>query len=230
MMRSARLPAVCLAAAPLSRALLRRAWPRRVLLGYLALMALALLGAGAVLGLDLMGVAARVSAERALAPPAVHHVAFTLMLMGAGIALLGTACRRRPVAALLASTLVLWTGHGLALAPALNPSSSGRALMQSVARRLPAGAELGLVAWTEQQLLHAPPGTRDFGFEAPVQAQWTRAAEWAAAAPGLRWVMAEAGQVPACIAGDGVLSAGRSNRRSYLLIPGTVMHAGGCRR
>src|SRR5690606_4694351 len=78
------LPAVCLAAAPLLRALLRRAWPRRVPLGYLALMALALLGAGAVLGMDLMGVAARVSAERALAPPAVHHVAFPLMLMGAG--------------------------------------------------------------------------------------------------------------------------------------------------
>ena len=126
---------------------------------------------------------------------------------------------RWPGVAVLALTVVLWSGYGLGIAPALDYSSSGRAVMDAARAQLPAGAELGLVAWTEQLLLHAPAGTADFGFEQAWPTQWQRADAWRHGAPAQRWLLTQEPALDACIDPQQTVAVGAANRRRWVLVP-----------
>ncbi len=102
-------------------------------------------------------------------------------IVGLGLAFVGRL--RHAAIATVAFTAVLWTAYGLGLAPALDASSSAKGLMTRVGDHLGPEAELGMIAWREQNLLQADRPVVDFGFKQPWQAQWNEAATWLAAAP-----------------------------------------------
>lgn len=216
------LPALCLAAAPLLPGLLPRHPVRLALRGYLLALALLLLGMGAGMLLDLGGLGERVASGRGLSIGDLRQLGWALVATGAcaGLAVAGT--RRRIGHGLVAATAVLWLGHGLGMAPALDASSSGRGLMEAARARLPAGAELGLVAWTEQLLLQAPAGTVDFGFERPWPLQWQAAAAWQGAAPERRWLLSDREALDPCVAPGRSVAVGRANRREWVLLPASA--------
>ena len=113
-------------------------------------------------------------------------------------------------------------GYGL-----LNDSSSARGVMAAAGRRIGPEAELGLVAWKEQNLLMADRPATDFGFKVPWDEQLRRGVAWQAQAPG-RWLLVEEDALEACVDPDRIELAGIANRRRWWLVPpGAVV--GECR-
>lgn len=89
-----------------------------------------------------------------------------------------------------------------------------------------ADAELGMLAWREQNLLQADRPVTDFGFKASWQDQWAKAGPWLAQAPHTRWLFVLKQAVPACIDPAQRIDIGESNRNQWQLLPGTAWHAG----
>ncbi|GAB3736121.1 glycosyltransferase family 39 protein [Silanimonas algicola] len=220
------LPVLCVAAAPLLGALLERTGVRRALFGYgLAIASLlAAIGLAGVAGPDAWS--DRLAAPRGIEDSDAHTVFLGLLVAGAlGLTAMLATRTRRVVPGLLALTAILWSTYGLVLRPALDPSSSGRSVMATVAARLPTDADLGLVAWTEQMRLQADRPVTDFGFKRSGKAQWRSAIPWLGTAPGDRWVLARTDTIPACIERSRVIDVGVANRRSWSLVPGGALTA-----
>ncbi len=222
------LPALCLAAAPLLPGLLRLRATRAVLFGYVAVLALALLGLA--LGIDLQLDAVQRSALR-YGIAAADLQRFGLWLGGFGVAtlaLLAWARPRRAGTAVVAATALLWGVHGVGLMPALDSYGSASGLMQRVGARIGPDAELGMLAWREQNRLQADRAVTDFGFKAPWQQQWAEAGPWLAQAPQRRWLFVLKEAMSPCVDPAQVVDIGQSNRNAWQLVPGTAWRAG-CR-
>ncbi|HSM10600.1 MAG TPA: glycosyltransferase family 39 protein [Lysobacter sp.] len=220
------LPALCIAAAPLLPGLLRRAFARRLLLGYVLVLAAAALALG-IGGLLDAGWASRLSAGRGLTAAAVQALWLWLCALGTGGLVLAAIGRtRRAGAVAVGFAVLLWIVYGIGLAPALDPSSSGRAFMQDVRARIGPEAQLGLVGWREQHLLQAVGPTAEFGFEREFSEQWRDAVVWLSAAPGERWLFALKDAVGPCIDPGELIDLGRSSRRQWVLVPGAAYHSG----
>ncbi|RBD05468.1 hypothetical protein BRM70_02935, partial [Xanthomonas oryzae pv. oryzae] len=99
-------------------------------------------------------------------------------------------------------------------------------LMQRVGQRIGPDAELGMLAWREQNLLQADRPVTDFGFKASWEEQWTKAGPWLAQSPHTRWLFVLKQAVPACIDPAQRIAIGESNRNQWELLPGTAWHAG----
>jgi hypothetical protein len=121
-------------------------------------------------------------------------------------------------AALCGAMAGLWLGYGWLLYPRLDAESSASGLTREVRAQLPAGAELGLLSWKEQNLLQAEPGTVTFGFLSPRATQEQQAIAWLAAAPERRWLLVQKINLEACFDAAQALHAGRSNRRDWYLV------------
>lgn len=218
------LPALCVAAAPLLPALLARAGVRGVLSAYLAAATLAALylAIGGLSGTDAW--AWTLAAQRGIEADALRRFLFGLLAIGvAGLALAAWSRLRRVGSALTLFTAAVWAAYGLALAPALDATSSARALMTRVGARIGPEAELGMVAWREQNLLQADRPAVDFGFRQPWHLQWRAAAAWAAAAPRRRWLFVLDEALSPCVSRADSISIGASNRHDWLLVPGTAV-------
>ncbi|MNU00284.1 hypothetical protein D3C72_2433700 [compost metagenome] len=61
--------------------------------------------------------------------------------------------------------------------------------MRHTGQRIGADAELGLVAWKEQNLLMADRPAATFGFNEPWDEQLAMAVEWQQLAPLRRWLL-----------------------------------------
>jgi len=223
------LPAFALAAAPLLPGLLQRKGVRRLLLGYLfAFAAVFLLGSLAALT-GHGHWADKQASMRGMDASTVR--AMLLWLLALGIAWLAAALygwRRKTWPAVVAATAVLWIIFGIGLTPTLTADSSARALMEKVGRRIGPGAELGMVGWKEQNLLQADRPARDFGFKKSWQQQWAGAEAWLAEKPEKRWVFVLDEAMSPCADPGQVVAIGQSNRRNWLLVPGTAWKPG-CR-
>ena len=123
----------------------------------------------------------------------------------------------------------LWLLFGLVGYPVLNDASSARALMTAAGRRIGPDAELGLVAWKEQNLLMADRKAVDFGFRQPWDEQLRRGTAWLAGAPQRRWLLVEGRALGACIDRARSIEIGRSNRRDWWLVPHAAV-TGPCTR
>jgi 4-amino-4-deoxy-L-arabinose transferase-like glycosyltransferase len=216
------LPALCVAAAPLLPGLLRRPGPRWLLLAYVAVLAVAALAIGGQL---LTGSAwAHTQLARRGMPDSLLPVLGYWML-GFGVLLLALVAwlrvRRAGLLVLLTSFL-LWNLYGLGLMPALDPYSSASALMQRVGQRIGPEAELGMLAWREQNLLQADRPVIDFGFKRPWDEQWQDAGPWLAQSPEHRWLLVLEQAVSPCIDRQQGIAIGSSNRNKWLLVPGTA--------
>lgn len=218
------LPILCVAAAPYLRAIMAQGSARWTLAGYTGLLAgVALaLGASGVFGLS--DWAQRLAQQRDISADDLRQ--FLVWLAGLGAAGLGLVLALRIRHAVLAAVMftgLLWITYGVGLAPAVDAASSARAVMARVGQRIGPAAELGLVAWAEQNRLQADRPTVDFGFKASAAQQWTEAARWVREAPEVRWLFVLKDSLPTCVDAGRVESIGRSNRRDWLVVPGTAV-------
>ncbi|MFT4255865.1 MAG: glycosyltransferase family 39 protein [Pseudoxanthomonas sp.] len=221
------LPAFVLAIAPLLPGLLKRAGVRRLLLGYLFVLGSVFLLASASALAGHGHWADKQAAARGMDAATVH--ALLLWLLALGVAWLAAAIRgwRNKVwPALVAATIVLWIIYGLGVTPALTADSSAQSLMRKVGERIGPDAELGMVGWREQNLLQADRPARDFGFKKSWQQQWAGAEAWLAEKPEKRWIFTLDEALSPCADKQRVVAIGRSNRRNWLLVPGTAWQPG----
>lgn len=217
------LPAFCLAAAPLLPGLLRRRGVRLTLLGYVLVMSVVLVLLGGLGFSDVGGHASQLAGSRGMDGADADRFFLGLVTMGlAGLVAVLALRTRQALAATVLFTVSLWMGYGFALAPALDASSSARALMQDVDEQLGPATELGLVGWSEQHLLQAGRPARDFGYSQPLSIQWARAAAWLSAAPGTRWLLVSDEALSPCVDTELATLAGRSNRRDWWLVPASA--------
>lgn len=128
--------------------------------------------------------------------------------------------------ALVLFTAVLWTTYGLGLAPSLDATSSAKALMRDVGERIGPQAQLGMVAWREQNLLQADRAAIDFGFKQSWQSQWNQASRWVIESPERRWLFVLKEALSPCVDKAQVIAIGQSNRRDWVLVPGAAVIPG----
>jgi len=219
------LPALAVAAAPLLPGLLRRTGVRWLLLIYVLLLATATLvvGYGAVHG---DGWAQRNAIKRAIDPWVLPQVGWWLIGFGAATLVVALMLRlRRAGLAVVLTTVMLWAMYGLGAMPALDPYSSASLVMDKVRARIGPDAELGMVAWREQNLLQTHPQATDFGFKRPVAEQWEDAAHWVAQDPQRRWLFVLDKAMSPCAEPSQVIDIGSANRNNWQLLPGTALHA-----
>ena len=120
------------------------------------------------------------------------------------------------ISAVAITTLVLWTGYGVGIAPTLDAESSSRRLMEDARSNAGPTATIGLIHWTEQMLLQAVGPTTEFGFRADVVDQWNEGLVWMRASPGDRRVLVQADSLPTCVRAPAKI--GVSNRREWYLV------------
>jgi 4-amino-4-deoxy-L-arabinose transferase-like glycosyltransferase len=213
------LPMLCVALAPALQLALRQRGARRALFAFSLLLATVLLG-GAITALT--GEPAfelRQEMQRGLDVADNAHW-WMLLTMGA-IAL---------IAALWFRIRHAWTGLRVALAglwiigfgfwgfPLFDASNSARGVMQNAGRIIGVEAELGLVAWREQNLLQADRKVTEFGFKKPAKQQLQMGIAWLAEAPQQRWLLADNRYLDACVKRGAAVTAGMANRREWVLL------------
>ena len=221
------LPALCVAAAPLLPALMQRIVVRRVLFAYLLVLAsvACALAVSALTGSTTW--AHRLADQRGISDDTMQVFLFWLLGFGVAVfAILSWARLRHVGSALVLATAALWLVYGMGLAPALDADSSSRGLMQRVGQRIGPDAQLGMVAWREQNLLQADRPVTDFGFKQSWEAQWAEAGPWLAADPASRWVFVLDQAVSPCVDRDQVIDIGQSNRNRWMLVPGNAWKPG----
>ncbi len=221
------LPALCVAAAPLLAGLLRRGAVRWTLMGYLLLLA-GVTSLLAIAGLtETSDWAHRLAGQRGIGDATLRTFLYWLLAFGVVAWLLIAWLRLRRIgAAVVGVTAALWLTYGIGLAPTLDADSSARALMQRVGQRIGPDAELGMVAWREQNLLQADRPAVDFGFKRDWQAQWAEAGPWLAAAPEKRWLFVLGEALSPCVQAQQVIEVGQSNRNRWVLVPGSAWTPG----
>lgn len=215
------LPALCVAAAPLLPGLMRRVGVQRTLLAYLLALSLAMCAMALSGLLGFSEWAHRLAAQRDIDEATLRT--FLAWMLAFGVAsmavILWARSRRVGVAAVLVTAL-LWTVYGLGLAPTLDADSSARKLMQRVGQRIGPQAQLGMVAWREQNLLQSDRPTVDFGFKSSWQQQWSEAGPWLSEDPAQRWIFVLDKALSPCVDPARVVEIGQSNRNRWLLVPG----------
>jgi len=211
------LPLLALCAAPFLREIVQRAGFRRLALGLIASIGAAFLAAGIYALAWHPSFATRLAEERGLADGAAM---LWLLLIALGLWTLACALifgARRGVHALLAGLAGLWLLWSFWAYPLLNDSSSAAGVMQRAAQAIGPDAQLGVVAWKEQNVLMADRPTVDFGFVRPWYLQLGDAILWQEAAPETRWVFILADAMAPCIDKSKATYAGHANRREWWL-------------
>ena len=213
------LPMMALALGPLLPGIVRKVWPRRAALAFQLLLGGALATAALMMWFGAPKFEAKLMENRGFTDEG--HAA--ILLVGAmGAWLLLTAAWHRVKRAHIGLAFAmggLWVLYGFGAHPLLNDSSSARGLMTSVGQRIGPDAELGLVAWKEQNLLMADRPAATFGFRATWTEQLSKAMAWQAGQPSSRWLLVQEPALSQCIDKTKAEYAGISNRRRWWLVP-----------
>lgn len=215
------LPMACVALAPLLAGLWRRPGVQRALFIATTLIALllTLVGAAALLG------HARIVARLATYGP--HELLWIPLGIG-GVALLAAVwLGPRRGAWLWALTFAwMWCVYGFAGSPMLDAARSARGVMQRAGAIIGPRAELGLVAWKEQNLLQADRRVAEFGFKQPSATQRAAARIWQRQDPEHRWLFIDADHLGDCIDRTRTRIVGVANRREWRLFRADAWRAG----
>jgi 4-amino-4-deoxy-L-arabinose transferase-like glycosyltransferase len=213
------LPMLCVALAPGLLLAMRKAGARRAMFGFTILLAIALLGASIAALTGEPGFEAKQELRRGLAAGSDAHwwMLFTLGAVAAAAALWFRI--RRSWDGLRVALAGLWIiGFGFWGFPLFDASNSARGLMQQAGKIIGPGAELGLIAWREQNLLQADRKVAEFGFRQPADRQLHLGIAWLAQAPAQRWLLADARYLDKCVDSAATVSAGKANRREWVLL------------
>ena len=217
------LPMACLALGPLLPGIVRRAGAQRLALGFSALIAGLALAAGGLMLSGTPGFERNLVTDRGLDWAQTQAGAWLLMAIGGwALACLAWGRRRRAIPATLAMLAGTWVLYGLVAYPLLDASSSSAALMRDAGARIGPDAELGLVAWREQNLLMADRPAETFGFRETPEEQLRRGIAWQAQAPDSRWLLAQDIALSPCVDRALAQPLGGANRRNWWLLPGSA--------
>lgn len=132
------------------------------------------------------------------------------------------------VFAALAATWLIWSCAGY---PIFNAGSSAADVMRQTGVSIGPDAELGLVAWKEQNLLLADRPARDFGFSEPWPVQFAAARRWQDEAPARRRIFILENAMGDCVDKSRAIDVDRANRREWCVfgadaaIPGCIPKA-----
>lgn len=214
------LPMFCLALAPLLPGLLRQRGPQWLLWAFTALVSAVCLAGGLSMLFGEPAFERKLLESRGVGADVAAAVAWVLLACGAwGVAMLAWLRVRGSVFALLSLLGLVWVIYGVVGYPVLNDSSSSRGVMREAGRRIGPDAELGLVAWKEQNLLMADRPAANFGFKVPWAEQLRRGVAWQAERPASRWLLVQEPAMQACIDRDRAEVVGVANRRRWWLVP-----------
>jgi 4-amino-4-deoxy-L-arabinose transferase-like glycosyltransferase len=220
------LPMACLAMAPLLPGLMRKLGPQRLASGFVLVLA----GSALALAVAVMWPQGPLRERLAEGRGFTTFGELAAMLGGLGALGMLLAMRYRGARAWVALAMLLgagWVGYGLVGYPLLNDSTSGRELMQQVARRLPSDAQLGMVAWREQLVIQADRPVATFGFDRPWDQQLVRARDWQLQVPRRRWLLIEERALSPCVDRAQAEYAGNNNHRRWWLVSARA-HRPGC--
>lgn len=213
------LPMFCLALAPLLPGLLRKRAFQWLLAAFTALLAALTLAAGIAMLAGQPGFESRLMGSRGIDSSVTAALAWAAVAMGCwGVASLAVWGRGRAQIAVVSTLTVIWLLYSLVGYPLLNASSSASGLMQAVGRRIGPSAELGLVAWKEQNLLMADRPAATFGFQKRWEAQLREGVDWLAEAPRARWLLVQEDALLGCVDRSRAELAGIANRRRWWLL------------
>lgn len=223
------LPMVALAMAPTLVRVAEARWLRWVAFALALACGVLLTAVGAWALLKHPAVADELLRKRELDD--LGHVVWGMLIaIGAAFLLAAAWFRpRRGVHALLAGITGLWLAWSLVAHPLLNDSSSAAGVMRRARELAGPDAEIGLVAWKEQNLLMAQGPVRDFGFRNPWDRQFAEAAQWLAQAPSTRrlFVLEDVfARVEPCIDRGKAVHVGHANRREWWLLDASAIVAG----
>ena len=219
------LPMMCLALGPLLPGIVRRLWAKRIAFGFSAVLGALLLGAGLAMWFGEPKFETKLMADRGFTDGG-HALFGLLMAMGAwALASISWHRVRNGVVGLLWALGGIWVLYGVVSYPLLNASSSARGLMEAVGARIGPDAELGLVAWKEQNLLMADRPAATFGFKTTWPDQLSKGMRWQAEAPQPRFLLVQEPALSQCVDKAKATFAGVSNRRRWWLVPAAAADA-----
>ena len=212
------LPMFALAAAPFLGLVTQRRGLRVALLGFVIALGAGLLAVGVAALLGDPAFERKLETARGLVDSgAAEPIWISITLMGVLLLITAAWSRlRHVISAVAITTLVLWTGYGVGIAPALDAESSSRRLMVEARNAAGPTATIGLIHWTEQMLLQAVGPITEFGFRADVVDQWNEGLVWIRASPDDRRVLVQADSLPTCVSSPEKI--GVSNRREWYLV------------
>jgi len=153
--------------------------------------------------------------ERGLKPENIEHGWFLLTVGIIGLINLVIFRVKHSIKGLLAALTGIWLLFSFWGYPLLNPSSSARDVMQRTSELIGKQAELGMVAWKEQNLLQADRSVVTFGFTRPFNEQLEDAILWIQQSSQKRWVFILSDAMAPCIDKSKAIKVGHSNRREW---------------
>lgn len=212
------LPMLCVALAPGLVFALRQRGCLRLLFGFSCVLAFVLLAGGIAAITGEPGFEMKQELANGLDPNSNSHW-WMIVSMGAVALFAALAFRVRHAWRGIRLALAgLWViGFGFWGLPLLDSASSARGVMQRAGELIGPQAELGLVAWREQNLLQADRAVTEFGFRRSPEDQLKSGIEWLAQAPEQRWLFADANYLERCVDVRHQTVVGTANRRDWVL-------------
>jgi 4-amino-4-deoxy-L-arabinose transferase-like glycosyltransferase len=220
------IPMVALAMAPYLEEMIASRWLRNTAFAIAAIGGAIITVAGVWALLGHSPAAERFIEQREL-DDLGHMVWGMVIAIGAAFLLAAAWFRpRRGIHALLAGIAALWVIWSVWSYPLLNDSSSAKGVMERARQLAGADAEIGLVAWKEQNLLMAQGRVRDFGFVLPWDKQFAEAVQWQAADPATRPIFILDEAMGNCVDKTKATLVGHANRREWWLFRADALHPG----
>lgn len=149
--------------------------------------------------------------------PTIVKTSASLLIIGILMLAIIAVCRRHQVLTGFATAMIaFWVGLSLLVAPSLNDTRSGRALIHAVDKEVGSEMLLGFVAWPEQFLLQWNRPVDHFGYRREPDGEIRDAALWLLASES-RLVLLPDYLIEPCFDSGRVKQIGTAHRRNWVL-------------